>query len=815
MTQNSKKTLLDSNSAWTLYYVKNRSLSDDNYDISTIGNLEETGYASVPAQVPGNFERDLFRAKIIPDLYCTDNVKLARELEKYHMIYTRRFDFSGDEKGDVKLIFEGIDTAAEIFLNGERIGECENMFISHEFDCASLRHGENELVVHIIPASVAARKYTFDAGSSISPHRTDSAYFRKAAHMYGWDIMPRILSGGIWRSCYIVERKKNRIDDVYGITVETNPAKNTASLRFWINTTLHYDDPRDYTVCVSGRCGDSAFASSDTVLWHNSTLIALTVSEAKLWYPRNFGEPNLYDIVVTLKYKGELVDEYRYRMGLRTVELDRTDLASVPDAHFNFVINGKKIITYGTNWVPADALHSFDKKRIEKILPMLTDVGCNIVRMWGGNVYEDHEFYDYCDENGILIWQDFSMACGLYPQDRDFCDRLFKEACAVIKKLRNHVSIALWAGDNECDEAYFYGENAMQGMTPSDNKLTRKIIPEALRIHDPSRPFLPSSPYLSDILLESGNRYDAAEVHLWGPRDYFKGEFYLDPKACFASEIGYHGCPSSASLKKFIAPDQQWHWSRDGEKTGEDGQWQKDGTWAKRDWVIHATAHDFDSENCEYKYRIPLMSNQVITLFGKEPDNLEDFARASQISQAEAKKYFIERFRYDREHKSGIIWWNLVDGWPQISDAVVDYYGAKKLAYHYIKRSQQPLCLMIREPKGGSHVLTCVNDGVCKEISYRVSDVESGEVLVSGVATAQEYAAVDIDVIPANDKKRFLLIEWECNGERFVNHYFTNILDIDYSYYVECMKKAGFYEEFEAFEGQPQKSEPLPYVFDF
>ena len=206
MTQNSKKTLLDSDSAWTLYYVENRRITENDYHISTAEDVEKAGFASVPARVPGNFERDLFRANIIPDLYLTDNVKIARDLEKYHIIYTRRFEFEGDEKGDVKLVFEGIDTAAEIFLNGVMMGECENMLIAHKFDCPSLRRGENELVVHIIPASIAARKYTFDAGSRIHAYRTDAAYFRKAAHTYGWDIMPRILSGGIWRSCYIVEQ---------------------------------------------------------------------------------------------------------------------------------------------------------------------------------------------------------------------------------------------------------------------------------------------------------------------------------------------------------------------------------------------------------------------------------------------------------------------------------------------------------------------------------------------------------------------------------------------------------------------------------
>ncbi len=817
MTQNSRKTLLDSNSGWTLYYVPNRTFTDDGFDISTVESLEKTGYPSLPAQVPGNFERDLFRAGIIPDLYKTDNVKVARDLEKYHMIYTRRFRFDGNAKGDNKLIFEGIDTAAEIFLNGVRVGRCENMFIEHQFDCPSLREGENELVVHILPATIAARKYEFDAGTRIHQHRTSSVYFRKAAHMYGWDIMPRIVSGGIWRSCYIVERKKDRIDDVYGVTLDVDAKKKTAALRFFVNTTLHEDNPRDYTVGITAKCGDSTFALADMTMWHNSILPEVTVRNAMLWYPRNFGQPNLYDVVVTLKYKGEVVDEYRYRMGLRTVELHRTDLSTEPDAHFYFVVNGKKIITYGTNWVPVDALHSFDKKRIDRVLPMLSDMGCNIVRCWGGNVYEDHEFFDYCDENGIMVWQDFGMACGLYPQDEDFQSRFFEEVSAVVKKLRNHVSIALWAGDNECDEAYFWGGKKLQGMTPSDNALTRKIIPEVLRLHDPSRPFLPSSPYLSDVLLESGNRWDAAEAHLWGPRDYFKGEYYLNPKACYASEIGYHGCPSPQSLEKFISPEQLWHWTREGEKLGDDGQWEKYGTWAKNDWSVHATAFNFDSPNCFEKYRIPLMANQVITLFGKEPDNLEDFARASQISQAEAKKYFVERFRYDREHKGGLIWWNLVDGWPQISDGIVDYYGAKKLAYHYVKRSQQGLCLMLCEPKDGAHTLAAVNDGAEGRISYCVRDVESGEILISGQATVAEYEVTELGAVAETAEKRFLLIEWkrEDDGEKFVNHYFTNILDIDYGYYVKCMKAVGFYDEFEGFEDQPQRSEPLPYVFDF
>jgi beta-mannosidase len=219
-------------------------------------------------------------------------------------------------------------------------------------------------------------------------------------------------------------------------------------------------------------------------------------------------------------------------------------------------------------------------------------------------------------------------------------------------------------------------------------------------------------------------------------------------------------------------------------------------------WIAHATAME-NVEGYPYVFRIKLMSSQVTTLFGETvPNTLCDFAKASQISQAEAKKYFIERTRVSKWRRTGIIWWNIMDGWPQISDAVVDYYFCKKLAYHYIKRSQNPLCLIFDEPEndGKAISLYAVNEhSENKKISYRVTDLTENKVVASGTGLGEGESSTLLCTVPIKpDEKHFYFIEWECNGEKGTNHYMTNIIDIDYKEYMGYIEKCG-YDEFEGF----------------
>ncbi len=288
---------------------------------------------------------------------------------------------------------------------------------------------------------------------------------------------------------------------------------------------------------------------------------------------------------------------------------------------------------------------------------------------------------------------------------------------------------------------------------------------------------------LEDVYLGKGI---APEEHLWGPRDYFKGDFYKNTFCHFASETGYHAFNSPESLKCFL---------KNPEKIFEE-----DGT-ATDEYLVHAASMETDG-NAQYAYRIRLAYDQVVTLFGKPEEEFDDFVRQSQISQAEAKKYFIEKFRVNKWKRTGIIWWNLLDGWPQVSDAIVDYYYVRKLAYHYIKRSQEPVCFMFDEPVNGKNRLMAAND-LPKDIDvkYTVKRIgaDADETLLSGQTVLGADSTAEVNFISiAEGEKEFYLIEWQYEGKDCKNHYFTNIIDIDYQKYMYALKKCKM-DEFEGF----------------
>ncbi|MBQ4575084.1 MAG: hypothetical protein IJA85_07755 [Clostridia bacterium] len=742
--------------------------------LTSIAAIETAELCTVEAKVPGNAELSLSEADILPyDLFFGDNILLVQAYEDCHFWYYRSFDAVGFGAGDA-IRFEGIDTIAEIYLNGELLGKTENMFIPHEFSLPALREKGNELVVHILPVCIEARKYPVDAGSFAQRYNYDSLQIRKAGHCFGWDIMPRVVSAGIWRPVMLVEKKEERIEEIYFYTLRTDCTAGSAVIGFYHNLVLTGGNLKDYQIRVEGVCGESSF-SSEQDIWHTCGRYPISIDDAKFWWPRSMGDANLYNIKVTLLRCGEVIDTKQLRFGIRTVRLERTSLTDREgNGQFRFHVNGQPFFVKGTNWVPVDAFHSRDRERLPQILPMLTDIGCNAVRCWGGNVYEDDLFYDFCDENGIAVWQDFAMGCGVYPQDERFQKQLSDEAGVIIRQLRNHPSIILWAGDNECDLAYSWG-GAMRD--PNKNVLTRRVLPEAVERHDPYREYLPSSPYIDQTAYDSssGSQDALPEQHCWGPRDYYKSAYYKDNFAHFASEMGYHGCNSPRSIKKFISPDSLWPWQDN------------------REWLVHAATPD-GSMKSPYAYRIRLMSNQVRDLFGEEPDNLEDYAAASQIVQAEAFKFFIERFRYAKWRRSGIIWWNLIDGWPQFSDAVVDYYGDRKLAYSYIKRAQTDVCMMCAEPSDGMLPLHAVNDRLTDEdISYTVTDLVSGECLREGNLCIPANSAIKVaDLGGVADKQGMILMEWNWRGETYRNHFLTGARPYALEFYRELMEKAGF-----------------------
>lgn len=696
------------------------------------------------AQVPGNAELDLFINGVEPDPYYAENEYLFRKYEYCAWIYEKRF-FLANEKTDerINLVFDGLNCFADIFVNDVKTGSAENALIPHAFDVTDqlIFGGENKISVYIHSALNKARNMDFPVHISANEGFSEYACLRMPPHSFGWDIMPRFLSAGMWRGVRLESVKNTRFTQVYYATLSANEKSAEMILKYRFTTDDNHIDGcfvrvylDDLLVCEK----QAPFTASE---------MRFTVNHPRLWWPKGYGEANLYTARCELVKDGTVLDSRTENIGIRKV-----DIASImkPDDEGEFLIrvNGVRILAKGSNWVPMDAFHSRDAERYEKAISLFNEAGCNILRLWGGNVYEDHAFFDLCDKSGIMVWHDFSMGCAIYPQSPEFLKTIHDECETVIRRMRNHASIILWAGDNEVDDCYTW-----QGYTQGSNRynaVTREACARAVRENDPYRPFLPSSPYIDAGV----DRMLVPEQHNWGPRAYFKDDFYRLTKAHFVSECGYHGCPAKESLQKFIPEDELWPMS-------------------DKAWKTH---------NAEYRKlvsrgydRNDLMARQVRIMVGQMPETLDDFILFSQFTQAEAKKYFIESTRIHKWRRTGIIWWNMIDGWPQISDAVVDWYYVKKRAFNAIKHVQTPVCIMLDEHNAWGHRVVLGNDSNCShEVSYRLINADTSEVLLEGKAFSPKNENItlgEISLLPG--MQTLVLIEWMIDKKRFTNHYLT------------------------------------------
>jgi len=733
-------------------------------------DLLAQGLSPIPAQVPGNVELDLVRHGDLPEPFFAGNIRKLRALETHIWWYVRKFYMPSFPVGQGwDLVFAGLDTQATVWLNGSLLGEANNSLIECHFDASRLLlpAQENTLVVRIGSALNAARQYTYEAASASWEQREEGLYIRKAPHVWGWDIMPRAVSAGIWRPVWLQRKRETTIEQLYFWTKEINAQGALLGVRFQFR--LASLDLDGLSLRFRGECHDHVF-QADCPVEFVAGGCNVWVQDARLWWPKGYGDANLYEVTVQLRRGDEVLAERQECIGIRKVTVDRTELAGEallpepagetrvrrdvppdPASHFVFYVNNQPVMVKGANWVPLDAFHSRDAQRLDEAIALVDDLGCNMIRCWGGNVYAEDRFFDLCDEKGILVWQDFAFACCRYPQNEDFLARVREEAEAVVMRLRNHTSLAIWCGDNEIDFVYL-----LDNLSPDQNRLTREIIPQVLHRLDPWRAYVPSSPYVPPAVERSKNPWQATpEQHLWGPRGYYKGPFYTRHSAHFIGEIGYHGCPNLSSIRRFISPEKLWPWQDNDE------------------WQVHEVYH-WMHDQANGRGRIVLMANQIKELFGCIPEDIETFVLASQITQAEAKKFFIESTRMRKWQTSGLIWWNVLDGWPQFSDAVVDYYFAKKLAYHYIWRVQRPVCVMVGEPGTGYYlpVVACNDTLTDQAVHYRLWDADSQETLSTGeiVLPANQNWQVDLLRTFASDV-RMILIEWEVGGQKYGNHY--------------------------------------------
>ncbi|MBQ8397144.1 MAG: glycoside hydrolase family 2 [Clostridia bacterium] len=726
------------NGTWKLYYHPASAV------INTPADLAVSGIVPIPATVPGNVELDLSAAGILPDdLFYGMNITEAERFEICDWWYETEFTPAAPAPGEVvTLHFGGVDCFADYFLDGVKLGESDNMLIAHDFDVTDrLRWGQpNRLHVHIYSPIVRAAEAENELSMSLYDWSkpVTASWTRKAAHSYGWDIMPRAVSAGLWRPVELRYAPRYGFRSLYFNLKQLNGS--TGRVQFaWDSTVAPEHIFADLDFIITGVCGEHRFTHK-FVSRCKAGAATFDIPNLRLWWPRPYGEANLYDITVEVYHKGEKILAQTVRRGFRTLKLRRDDVLVEGKGRFEFVVNGVRIMAVGSNWVPLDAYHSRDAERLLPALNLAVEAGCNILRCWGGNVYEDHAFFDFCDAHGIMVWQDFAMACASYPRSPAFVAALTREAEWLVRELRDHPSLVLWCGDNEVDVM-----TQSRGGDPSQNILTREVLPRVLERLDPERPYIPSSPYISPAAFAAGPAA-LPEDHLWGPRDYHKSPYYTQSRAAFVSETGYHGCPSRRSIERFITPERVWPYQNNPE------------------WNLHST------DQMNSPSRVMLMHRQVAQLFGEVPTDMDDYTLASQISQAEAKKFFIERVRAKMGRMGGVIWWNLIDGWPQMSDAVVDYYYEKKLAFDYIRRSSAPFMVMLDEMAAWGHPIICANS--TRETvrgSLTITDLDSGETVWTGDFTAAPNANTTLGKLSLmHSAQGMFLLRWTTDrGEGF------------------------------------------------
>ena len=760
---------------WKLYYGPHDKFAPANPD-----ELSNKNWQSVPATVPGNVELDLLSSGQIKNPETGNNIYSLRKYEAFEWWYTRTFETPQISSGEhVEIVLEGLDCFGSIFINNRLVGKTANMLIDNRFDITDLLKSgfTNTIFIRIEPAVAEGQKYLNGVIGTRMDMGAEAVNVRKAPHMYGWDIMPRLISAGLWRKVRLEIIKPTRLKQVYWMTNSVDIAKKRAQLILDWDFATDFPTIDGLTMEVTLKRDSKICFENSYPLYTNCSHQRISLEQADFWWPRGYGKPSLYEATIRIvDQKGHVLDENIQKIGIRTAELIHSDITTKENpGEFVFKINGEKIFVRGTNWVPLDALHSRDRLHLNEALAMITELNCNMIRCWGGNVYEDQDFFDLCDSNGIMVWQDFAMGCTTYPQDNDFAEKIKTEAISIVLKLRQHASLVLWSGNNENDASLEW--TLRKHPDPAIDRISREILPRILWEFDPVRDYLPSSPYSSEEYYKLGNNPDLLpEVHLWGPRGYYKDPFYTHVNAHFVSEIGYHGCPNRSSLEKMFDPEYVYPWTSD-ENWNDEWQTKAVRSHPESKFTIH---------------RNDLMIKQVKALFDEYPKDLDQFIFASQAVQAEAMKYFIEFWRMDKFRKTGIIWWNLRDGWPIISDAIVDFYNSKKLAYYYIVHVQTNACVMIGDAQGGNHPIIAVNDTrEAKSGSVIVRDADTGETLFSSPFIIPVNGKVVVGAIPESNNQAMWLIDFSIGEEKYTNHYLSGKAPFKLDDYQRWFKKLG------------------------
>ena len=693
-----------------------------------------------PATVPGTVHTDLMANELIEDPFFRLNERSVQWVDKEDWMYETTFNATAEEVNaeNQEIVFKGLDTYADVYLNHERILVADNMHRTWKCDVkGKLREGENLLEVYFnSPIKVDLPKYdqydyTFNTGPDQSQNggifnKTLSIFARKAGYHYGWDWGPRLVTSGIWRDIDLVTWNGLKLDNVQYIQKDVNASR--AEMKTVVRV---FSDSDLQNAEVSITADGKTVATKKTALKKgmNNVTLDYTVKKPRLWWTNGLGEPYLYDFNTTVKAGKDEVAQSD-AIGIRSLKLITKDDAQ--GRSLTFELNGKPVFMKGVDMIPLDNfLPRVSHEKYDKHVLDAKAVNMNMIRVWGGGVYEDDYFYDLCDRNGILVWQDFMFACSTYPADEAFLANIRQEAIDNVERLRNHCSIALWCGNNECQDVYYgwggrynyYKEKGVEELTTKQFKdMYFRTLPEVVDEYGGGISYRPSSPYAFEDTPSDGIHGDAHYWGVWHGRDSI-GHYNVE-KARFFSEYGFQSFPEFESVKIY-APQE-------------------------RDWSIN-------SEVMMAHQRAGSYANNLIKEYMDEefrtPEDFPSFLYVGSILQGDAIKTAVEAHRRDMPHCMGTLVWQHNDCWPVASWAGRDYYGRWKAQQYYSKAAYDDILVSPvvindtltvnivtdrRTPAKGKFTITAMTlDGkpfMTKSFDYTAKPLTSTEVFSSKVA---------------------------------------------------------------------------------
>lgn len=614
------------------------------------------------ATVPGTIHTDLLAHGLIPDPYAGENEKQVQWVgaQKWH--YRTTFNCSELQHfSHAELVLEGLDTHADLFVDGDKILSTHNSFRSYRLPLKpEWRTGNHELLIVFHPAealdSIAAAQY----GSKLPDNRTFS---RKPGYQYGWDWGPKLVTCGITAPVTIVGWNALKVISAQVTTLAIHPRYAT----MMAETELHADDSLSVTFTVSvAETGETAEKKTALKPGINHIAIPFKVKNPKLWWPNGSGKPSLYHLTI----QGEkLSPNITIPFGIRTTELiTSTDHSG---SGFYFRISGKDIFAKGANYIPQD---NFTPRKTDddyrRLLISSARQGFNMVRVWGGGTYERDIFYHLCDSLGLMVWQDFMFACYFPPATPEMVEEISLEAEYQVKRLRRHPSVVLWCGNNEIDEAWHnWGYQKVYGYTAADTarvwgdyqRIFHQLLPGILQRLDPGRPWWPSSPMIGWGRQES---LKSGDMHYWGVwwgNEPF--EIYRQKTGRFMSEYGFQSYAHPATIG---------HWSGNADSLSPRHP--------------HIAAHQ----------KHPTGGATIETYLKREfniPADFDHYIYLSQVLQARGMAVAIESHRMASPDCMGTLFWQLNDCWPVTSWSAIDYFGRPKAFFHHLRRLFAPTLL--------------------------------------------------------------------------------------------------------------------------